>query len=295
MSDARLIPSNGRVAHVSLRGKVEAEQFTEGTAMRVAVPVAPLFDGIAPDQWNRNRELLLHEGFQVLEEGEGWAFGFALRDSYVGYMRRDALCKDFGPLTHIICTRQSYLFPEPALKSSADIRPIYFGTLLTPGDTFENGRWSEVTLGTPDGGSTQTRYVPTAHLRHLQDVPADPVAIAELFLGTPYLWGGNSGFGIDCSGLVQAAFLACGIPCPGDSDLQEATLGSPLAKGAVLRRGDLVFWKGHVALCVDKTTLIHANATDMAVAYEGIEQAITRIEAQGEGPVNARKRVARQR
>ena len=117
--------------------------------------------------------------------------------------------------------------------------------------------------------------------------------MAQLHFGVPYLWGGNSIWGIDCSGLVQAAMLAVGKPCPGDSDQQEAALGDALMPDAALMRGDLVFWKGHVGMMVDADTMIHANAHHMAVAYEPIRSATLRVEAQGDGPVTARRRLER--
>jgi cell wall-associated NlpC family hydrolase len=124
-------------------------------------------------------------------------------------------------------------------------------------------------------------YVPAVHLKPIGDYEQDFVAVAERFLGVPYLWGGKTALGLDCSGLVQVALTACGIACPRDSDMQEAALGAPVAGRADLRRGDLVFWKGHVAIARDRDTMLHANAYHMAVAIEPIAQALARISAAG--------------
>ena len=114
--------------------------------------------------------------------------------------------------------------------------------------------------------------------------------MAESLLHSPYLWGGNSRAGLDCSGLVQLAFAAAGIALPGDSDLQQAT-GQDIPADAALRRGDLIFWKGHVAIIVDDHRLIHANGHSMSVAYEDTKACIARIMAQAGGPVTHRRRV----
>ena len=185
---------------------------------------------------------------------------------------------------------RTYAKTIPDFKAYEDILDLSFGSLLSV--TGQEGRWSEVALRlveNPDKGLGF--FVPTCHLRSVQELESDPVKVAELFLGTPYLWGGNSAFGIDCSGLIQVACEACDIRCPGDSDMQEAELGRLLTEDEPLQRGDLLFWKGHVAMVVDSERLIHANAHHMAVAYEGINDAIARIERQGDGPVTSRKRL----
>lgn len=295
MTDRRRLKSNGRVADISVKGEAEAARFVTPTAMRVALTVAPLFDSVEPGHWRRERELVLHEVFNVLEDGGTWVFGYAARDGYVGYMQRSALgpADEIAP-THVVAARQSYLTSVPELKNKEEMIPISFGTALEVIATHENGRWAEVeTLRSEpqDFKTTYSDYVPLAHLRPLTTRESDPVEVAERFIGTPYHWGGNSGFGIDCSGLVQAACLACGIPCPGDSDMQAAELGETLPVEAPLRRGDLMFWKGHVAWVAGENLILHANAHHMAVAFEPMDRAIVRIKRQGDGDVTRRARL----
>lgn len=282
MSDPRLTPANGRVAHVSLRGKVEADRYVEGEDHRVATVVADLLSA----DGRRERQLLRGETFTGLELRDGRVFGFAAKDGYCGWLALDHLMPHprTAP-THRVAAARSYAKSTPGLKAPGEITPLPFGAALVVEQ--QEADWSVVEWTRAIVRSHV--HVPSAHLAPIGSLEPDPVATAGKFLGTPYLWGGNSAFGIDCSGLVQAALMASGIACPGDSDMQ-AALGTE-ATGAH-RRGDLIFWKGHVALVVDDATLIHANAHHMAVAYEGIDATIARIAAQGDGEVTARRRLA---
>ena len=279
--DRRLTPSNGRVAHVSLRGQVEVERYTEGEEFRLAAVVTDLLsrDGA------RERQLLRGETFVVLDLEGGRAFGFAKKDGYCGWIDASVLVSapNEGP-THRVSVARSYGKSTPGLKTMGRVTPLPFGAQLKVLDQ-EDG-WARVAWG--DDVTPRDLHVPEGHLAPVDTLESDPASVAQLFLGTPYLWGGNSSFGIDCSGLVQAALLACGIDCPGDSDMQQS-LGQEV--DGPLQRGDLLFWKGHVAMVVDADRIIHANAHHMAVAYEGIEAAIARIETQGDGPVIARRRL----
>jgi cell wall-associated NlpC family hydrolase len=271
VTDPRLSLSNGRVAHSSRQGEIAAGRFTDGTPMRCAQPVADLLD--APNG-ARQKQMLFGHGFTLLEEAGGWAFGFDTVDHYTGYLDAAALTADYEP-SHRVWARATHIYSAPDLKAP-DLASLSF---LSEVEVIgEHGAFAE--LG---GGG----FVPRAHLAPLSRVADDPVAIAEQFRGTPYLWGGNSAFGMDCSGLIQLAAWAAANACPRDSDLQ-ATLGTEVT--GPLARGDLLFWKGHVAMVVDETRLIHANAHAMAVAYEEVDAAIARIEAQGDGPVTARRR-----
>lgn len=275
MRDRRLLRSNGHVAHVSLRGQVTAERFAEGEAHFVSAVVADLLD--APGG-TRDRQLLRGEVFTCLETREGLAFGFAARDGYVGWLDAADLAAGKAPPTHKITAARSYGKSTPGLKAMGRVLPLPFGARLRVLEIADG--WARVDWG--QGGL----HVPARHLAPLEENAAEPVAEAEKLIGTPYLWGGNSAFGMDCSGLVQAALVACGVPCPGDSDLQEAALGRKLAKGEAAERGDLLFWKGHVGWLSAPDRLLHANAHHMAVVQEPLETALARI-----GPPNARRRL----
>ena len=275
--DRRLTPGNSRAALESLRGRVDAPRFTAGDAAQVILPLVDLLD--APGG-TRDRQLLLGEGFTVIDRHEGFAFGQAARDGYCGYLPESAL----GPAeqaTHWVAVPASHLYPEPRTQAR-EIGALSLGARLTVtgASTGPGGKFAQTTRG----------FVPENHLRPLGEWHKDPVAVAQTFLGTPYLWGGNSRAGLDCSGLVQAALLACGIACPGDSDLQQS-LGKPIADKAPLKRGDLLFWKGHVAMAMNADFMIHATGAFMAVVAENTKAAIARIKAAGDGPVIARRRL----
>lgn len=248
---------------------------TDGPA-QVVVPVADILD--RPDGV-RKRQVLYGAVVDVTGASDGWVEVRARRDGYTGTMQADDLGAHV-PATHHVTALATHLYAAPDIKSP-DLASLSLGAELAI--VAESGAF----------GRTQAGYfVPLAHVAPLRRRFADPAAVAELFLGTPYLWGGNSRLGIDCSGLVQAACHACGLPCPGDSADQARSAGDAVAPDAPLARGDLLFWKGHVALALDDRRLIHANAHHMSVVYEGAEDAVRRIAGQGGGNVTGRRRLA---
>jgi cell wall-associated NlpC family hydrolase len=277
--DPRVTPVRADLAAKYLEGKVVAPRYAEGRVMEVVEPQAPLRREPRPDA-PLETEALKGERVTIYDiDDEGWAWGQLAADNYVGWLPANALAAAGATPTHKVKTLRTLVFPGPSIK----LPPV---EALPLGARLAIARVEDRLAVTSTGG-----YVPTAHLTPVGDNESDFVAVAERFVGTPYLWGGKTSLGIDCSGLVQTALTACGIVCPRDSDMQEAALGTP-ADASRLKRGDLVFWKGHVAIACDETSLLHANAFHMAVAIEPTTVAIARIRAAG-NEVTSVRRIAR--
>lgn len=274
--DRRVTPARPDVAAARLKGKVEALRFAKGERRRVAVGHAGLRRAPGPSS-PLETEVLFGEEITVYDELEGWAWGQLATDGYVGYLPSAALSGELGPgATHRVSALRTLLFPSPSIKTPP-VDALSMGARLSVVD-YED-RFAVLDTGA---------YAVAAHLKPLDDFERDPVAVAERFVGAPYLWGGRTSLGLDCSALVQTALAACGIPAPRDSDMQEADLGRPVALGEA-RRGDLMFWKGHVALVRDAETLLHANAFAMAVAVEPAAAAIERIVKAGDEVTSVRR------
>jgi cell wall-associated NlpC family hydrolase len=276
--DPRLTPARPDLAAAHLRGKVEAARFAEGTLQEVVVGQAALRQSPSHDA-TLLTEALRGERVTVYEiDEEGWAWGQLVHDGYVGWLPTAALLTP-GPVpTHTAAALRTFVFPGPSIK-------------LPPMDALPFGaRVAVVRIEDSFAVAASGGYLPMQHLAPLDARNSDYVAVAERFVGVPYLWGGKTSLGIDCSGLVQVALTACGVRCPRDSDMQEAALGAPVSLSG-LKRGDLVFWKGHVAIARDQDTLLHANAFHMAVAIEPLAEAISRIRAAG-GEVTSVRRIA---
>jgi cell wall-associated NlpC family hydrolase len=275
MIDRRLFAANERVAHQSLEGKLERVAFVKGTRRCVIAPVADL---LAEPNGAIDRQLRFGEVFEVLEDHQGFAFGRTLMDGYVGYIHSAMLGPEHKN-THRVKSFGAHLYPEPNLKSRP-IMALPFGGLIASRRV--NGDFLE----TPNG------YVFERQLEPAETIHADYIRQAENFLRVPYLWGGNSNWGIDCSGLVQMVLNLADIPCPPDSDMQEDEVGTKLDVTARLKRGDIVFWKGHVGLMQSATQIIHANAFHMSVTSENLIAVLKRIETAGGGRMTSSKRIA---
>jgi len=278
--DPRVTPARADLAAKSLEGKVKAARYVEGQVCEVIRPQAPLRReprGDAPllTEALKGERVTIYDG-----NAEGFAWGQLSADDYVGWLPANALAPAGAAPTHKVAALRTFAFAGPSIK----LPPL---EALPLGAKLAVVRVADGMAVTQSGG-----YVPPQHLKPIAENESDFVAVAERFLGVPYLWGGKTSLGIDCSGLVQIALTACGIACPRDSDMQEEALGMPLATAADysdLKRGDLVFWKGHVAIVRDYASLLHANAFHMAVALEPIAEAISRIRATDGEPTGVRR------
>ncbi|MGV7031605.1 C40 family peptidase [Methylobacterium symbioticum] len=275
--DPRLTPARPDLADVALRGRVAAARFVEPRPMRVAVPVAPLRRAPTPDS-GLDTEAVMGDAVRVYAVEDGFAWVQIERDGYVGYLPAESLGPPEPAPTHRVGALRTFLYPAPDLKRPA-LAHLSLGAGLAV--TGVEGDYFAV----PGG------YVFAGHCRSIAAREPDFAGTAERLVGTPYLWGGRTTLGLDCSGLIQLCLEQAGLTCPRDADQQERGLGAALALDpAGLRRGDLVFWRGHVGMMLDRETLIHANGHHMAVAVEPLAGAAARILEKSYGPVTGYRR-----
>lgn len=277
MSDRRLTLIRDGVAARRLEGRVAAERYLDPTARQCAAASTSIRKAPAADA-EQEDQLLFGEVFDVLQEENGFSFGQARRDGYVGWVETAALHSPVEAATHRVHALRTYGFSRPDIKSTP-IGLYSMNALLTV--EAREGRFVKA-IGS--GWFIEAHLAPVGLA-----LATDAASVAEKFLGAVYQWGGRESLGLDCSGLVQQALTACGRTCPRDTDMQQANLGEPIQDDHP-RRGDLVFWKGHVAMMLDETLMIHANAHHMAVAIEPLAEAIARIRNAGGGEPTAYRR-----
>jgi cell wall-associated NlpC family hydrolase len=281
--DPRLHAFRSDLADARLKGEVTAERFASGRPARIAVAVADIRKAPKADA-GVNTQFLHGDDVLVFDRADGWAWVQGERDGYVGYVEDGALGGRAQAVTHVVSVPRTFLYPGPDLRLPISGR-LSMGSTVTVTGTAE-------TRGTQYALLASGEALIARHLRAVGQHVADFVSVAETFLETPYLWGGASGFGIDCSGLVQLSLRMAGSGVLRDSDMQAANLGEPLDPGpdfSGLRRGDFVFWKGHVAIMTDARTMIHANGHTMTVSREGLAEAIARIGYLYGGPTGFRR------
>ena len=271
MHDPRLTPARGDLAAKYLEGTIKAARYVAGEEFEISEAIAPLRNGPSSDAKLATQALLGERVTVYDRNSEGFAWGQLNSDGYVGWLPDRALTKPGTAATHKVTALRTFAFPGPSIK-------------LAPVDTLVMG--TRLTVVREQGAFAVTRqnwYLPRQHVGGIDAMAEDFVAVAERFVGTPYLWGGKSSLGIDCSGLVQVSLNAAGTGCPRDSDMQRDSLGRALdaAEAGRLQRGDLIFWNGHVAIARGADSIVHANAHHMATVIENTSDAIARIKAAG--------------
>ena len=276
--DKRLHAIRSDLVDARLKGGVDAASFIEGVPMQVMAPVVPVHrePSISARQAT---QALFGEKINCFEEKDGWIWCQLARDGYVGYISKAGVSKDLTNPTHRVAVPSTFMYPLPDIKSQpAVILSMNARLAIVEGDE----KFSKLSNG---------KYVFTKHIKPLNEVEADFVSVAEMFCDVPYYWGGKTAQGLDCSGLVQISLEACGILSLRDTDMQETQLGQNLLINDLdgLRRGDLVFWKGHVGIMTDQRTLLHANGYHMMTVKEPLNEAIARI-ARTDGQVTSIKR-----
>ncbi len=274
--DPRITPWRDGIAARSLEGVLEAEVYLDPKAMS-CVAAASGIRAAASHDAEQMDQILFGERFEVLEEEGQWLFGQAARDGYVGFVHASAVATAGAMPTHRVSALRTYAFAESSIKSRA-LGPYSINSLVTV-EAVE-GKLAKV---------TGAGWMTAAHLSPIGEFEDDWAAVAERFVGAPYLWGGRESLGLDCSGLVQQALFACARACPRDTD-QQQDLGAPIA-AADFGRGDLVFWKGHVAMGLGEGRIVHANGHHMATVIEPLSEAIARIDDAGVGQPIAYRRV----
>lgn len=279
--DPRLTPARDDLAAAHLHGIVVAERYADGRKMTVADAIADLRRSPTPDS-QIDTQVLLGECITLYEEDEGWGWVQLGRDGYVGYLSMAALVDGTPQVTHRVAVNRTFVYPWMDLKLPVlDALPLGACVLVRK---VEKG-FAQIA----DAG-----YVFADHLVPFDEKAADFVAVAERLVHSPYLWGGKTSLGVDCSGLVQLCLGEAGVPAPRDTDLQEKALGFDLAFDdglAGLRRGDLVFWRGHVGIMRDATHLLHANAHHMLVASEPLSEVRDRVLARTGAAITSIKRL----
>lgn len=272
--DSRNTLARPDLAARSLEGLTAARAYADPAPMTAVVAAAPLRAAPDPDA-EQVDQVLFGETFEVLEAVGGFCWGQARRDGYVGYVAAGDLGPPGPAPTHRVSALRTYAFKDASIKSRA-LGPYSLGALVTA--EAREGRFVK---------AVGSGWFVEAHLSPIGVFETDFVAVAQRYLGAPYLWGGRESLGLDCSGLVQQALLACGRACPRDTD-QQALMGRPVE---TLARGDLVFWRGHVAILLDAETILHANAHHMATAIEPLAEALARIGATSTGQPTGYRRL----
>ena len=279
--DRRLTPARPDLAATRLRGKVEATRYVDGEKMRVVAEAIAVRAAPTPEAGYDTQALFGEQVTAYDLDDEGWAWVQLESDGYVGYVSANDLAPLGAAPTQTVRAPRTFVYPAPSMKTA----PILALPMLSQVAVLDHAG----AVARIDGGG----FVWADHLRPIQDAEDDFVSVAERFEHAPYLWGGKTWAGLDCSGLVQIALRAAGVAAPRDTDMQARALGREIDPGvnfSGLQRGDLVFWKGHIGVMCDERELLHANGSHMQVTREPLAQARARITHAGHGDITCVRR-----
>ena len=266
--DRRLHAYRADLADARLRSQFNAASYVDGKPGHIICGTAVL-RSVPDDKCPIDSELLYGENISIFERKDGWAWVQAETDGYVGYLKESTIATKLAVPTHFVTTLRTFIYPEPNLKAP----PLHLISMNSPLRLTEKEHTGFRLL--EEGG-----WVVAGHLSKFGNQDNDPCEIALQFNGTPYLWGGRTSLGLDCSALVQMSLLRCGIKVPRDSDMQEKVIARPTTCQndlSGLRRGDLVYWTGHCGVWIDSSRFIHANATDMAVTIQPLKHILEHV------------------
>ncbi len=229
-------------------------------------------------------QLMFGEDIKVHDEKEDWALVQAERDDYVGWLEAKTLKYETTPITHLVCVPRTFLYPEPDLKlPHKGMRSLASGLVVVDEEERRGTKYKILETG---------EAIIARHIRPISEHESDYVSVAETLVRTPYLWAGTTAFGLDCSGLVKLAMFMCGQNVLRDSDMQAATIGKEIDAGEEyenIKRGDLIFWRGHIGIAQGKGLILHANGNSMDVTSEPLLPAIERIAYLYEKPIGVRR------
>ena len=277
--DRRVNAVRDDLAAEHLRKFVKVPRYAEGQQARVTAGVVGLHRG--PDyDLPIDTQLIYGDDVTVYDQQGNWSWVQNNRDHYVGYLPSGCLSSDMQQPTHKVTALSTFAYGRPDIKTPLPYKLYMNARLRVVG---EAGDFVKLADG---------RYLRSCHVAELHHVADDFVSVAEHYVEVPYLWGGRTSDGIDCSGLVQLAFEFAGLACPRDSDMQMQIDGRDLDLGGMeqMQRGDLIFWKGHVAIMVNDMMMLHANAHHMKVCVESFHKVVGRIAAEGGGDLTAIRR-----